>query len=75
MAAASAPPPPPPPPWRDVERKGGAPPPPDDDDEEDDTNMCLMDLRICKHCRFVSYMRKTGCLNMRCVLAAFNIVE
>lgn len=45
----------------------------DDEDEEDlDPSKCLLDLRTCKHkdkhhpgCGFKSYMRKTGCLNLR----------
>jgi len=42
----------------------------DDDEEEGDTDKVLLDLRPCLvkwgGCGYKSYMRKTGCLNLRC---------
>ena len=73
--AACAPPPLPPPAgnWqeRDLDWAG----PPEDEDESEDETMdptkCLLDLRprLKKYggCGFKGYMRKTGCLNVRCV--------
>ena len=79
MAACSAPPPPPPPPpGKEDPGLGGGPPDFPDDDDEDPTE-CLMDLRPCGKkkkdgtmvgCGYVSYMRKTFCLNVRCITAA-----
>lgn len=74
--AACAPPPPPPPPgsWQERDHEWEGPPEDDDDESEDETmdpNKCLIDLRPCLKkyggCGFKGYMRKTGCLNVKCV--------
>ena len=75
MAACSAP-PPPAPPGSHKEGHSFDGVLPDFPEEEDEWNpsTCLMDLRPCGKklkvgtvlgCAYVSYMRKTGCLNMR----------
>lgn len=43
----------------------------DVDEEDDDDDVPWVDLRKCKKCNAWSYLRKGGCVNIKCGLVAF----